>query len=178
MKIMGENWNHKPQNHPVFGFSKLLYCNAWNAEKWFFKTVTVTLMVWTLTCAYDVADSFEDDIDLSPWHWIYGIIYMQKRAGSPMTFMIQGNVLRILWYLAFQKQYCNCNATFLRFTEKCRFRLFSLQHRTSYPWSYHRFKPNKRIVLHLSALYSAIYNNHQYLYSKIRLCNVLIHREM
>ena len=22
---MGENWNHKPQNHPVFGFSKLLY---------------------------------------------------------------------------------------------------------------------------------------------------------
>ena len=26
MKIMGENWNHKPQNHPVFGFSKLLYC--------------------------------------------------------------------------------------------------------------------------------------------------------
>ena len=26
MKIMGENWNQKPQNHPDFGFSKLLYC--------------------------------------------------------------------------------------------------------------------------------------------------------
>ena len=26
MKIMGVNWNHKLQNHPVFGFSKLLYC--------------------------------------------------------------------------------------------------------------------------------------------------------
>jgi len=26
MKIMGVNWNHKLQNHPVFVFSKLLYC--------------------------------------------------------------------------------------------------------------------------------------------------------
>ena len=46
MKIMGENWNHKPQNHPVFGFSKLLYCYFVTLEmqkNGFLKTVTVTL---------------------------------------------------------------------------------------------------------------------------------------
>ena len=41
-----------------------------------------------------------------------------------------------------------------------------------------QFQVNKSIVLHLSALYSAIYDNHQDLYFKIWLFNQLIHREM
>ena len=41
-----------------------------------------------------------------------------------------------------------------------------------------QFQVNKSIVLHLSSLYSAIYDNHQDLYFKIWLCNQLIHKEM
>ena len=72
---------------------------------------------------------------------------------------------------------CYLLLAFLRFTEKCRFWLFSLQCLTSYPWSYHIFKPNKCIALRLSALYSTIYDNRQDWCSKNRLCNALIHSE-
>ena len=57
----------------------------------------------------------------------------------------------------------NCNAVtpFFAFHWKMSFWLFFLQRLPSYPWSYHNFKPNKRIALRLSALYSTIYDNRQ-----------------
>ena len=73
---------------------------------------------------------------------------------------------------------CYLLLPFFALTEKCRFWFISFTAPNIAPMILPQLQANNCIVLHLSSLYSATYNNRQDLYFKIWLCNQLIHREM
>ena len=73
---------------------------------------------------------------------------------------------------------CYLLLPFFAFTEKCRFWFISFTAPNIAPMILPQLQTNKSIVLHLSSLYSAIYDNHQDLYSIFFFFNQLIHREM
>ena len=60
---------------------------------------------------------------------------------------------------------CYLLLPFFALTEKYRFRFISFTAPNIIPMILPQLQANKSIVLHLSALYSAIYDNHQDLYS-------------